>query len=145
MALYNTGSNEKGFESGIELALQSILAGPEFLFRVAQDPAGVTAGTVYPISDIELASRLSFFLWSTIPDKDLLDLAEQGKLREPGILEGQIRRMMADTRSGALIDNFGEQWLVMWISLRLTRISSLSLIMNYVRHSNRKPDCGLKV
>lgn len=113
MALYNTGANEKGFESGIELALQSILAGPEFLFRVAQDPAGVTAGTVYPISDIELASRLSFFLWSTIPDKELLDLAEQGKLREPGILKEQIHRMMADTRSGALIDNFGEQWLVL--------------------------------
>jgi hypothetical protein len=113
MALYNTGASEKGFESGIELALQSILAGPEFLFRVAQDPVGIAAGTVYPISDIELASRISFFLWSTLPDDELLGLAEQGKLREPGVLEAQIGRMMADSRSAAMIDNFGEQWLVL--------------------------------
>jgi len=113
LGLFRTVTGENGFESGIELALQSILAGPEFLFRVEQDPVDVTSGAVYPVSDIDLASRLSFFLWSSIPDEELLGLAEQGRLREPGILEAQIERMMADSRSSALIDNFGEQWLVL--------------------------------
>ncbi len=111
--LYRTGASEKGFESGIELALQGILAGPELLFRVEQDPADASAESVYPVSDIDLASRLSFFLWSSIPDEQLLVLAEQGRLHDPGILAAQVKRMMADPRSSALIDNFGEQWLAM--------------------------------
>ena len=109
--LYRTGRSEGGFEAGIELALQRILAGPEFLFRVERRPENVSPDTAYPISDLELASRLSFFLWSSIPDEQLLDLAEQGRLKDPVVLEEQIRRMLADRRSNALVDNFAGQWL----------------------------------
>jgi hypothetical protein len=111
MRLYRKGSEHDGFEGGIELALQSILAGPEFLFRIEQDPAGAVAGKAYPVSDIELASRLSFFLWSSIPDDALLAVAEQGKLRDSAVLKQQVLRMMADARFQAVLDNFGSQWL----------------------------------
>ena len=109
--LYRIGREQDGFEGGIELALQSILAGPEFLFRIEQDTAGAVAGKAYPVSDLELASRLSFFLWSSIPDAELLQLAEAGKLRDAGVLKQQVQRMMADSRSRAVLDNFGAQWL----------------------------------
>jgi len=109
--LYRAGRNEGGFEAGIELALQRILAGPEFLFRVERDSENVPPDTAYPISDLELASRLSFFLWSSIPDDPLLDLAEAGMLKDPAVLEQQVRRMLADYRSSALVDNFAGQWL----------------------------------
>lgn len=99
------------FEDGVEMGLSAILVSPEFLFRVERDPAGIAANTAYPISDLELASRLSFFLWSSIPDDELLDLATRGKLRAPGVLEQQTRRMLADDRSRALVTNFAEQWL----------------------------------
>ena len=109
--LYRTGRNDGDFEAGIELALQRILAGPEFLFRVERDPANLPPDTAYPISDLELASRLSFFLWSSIPDDTLLDLAERGRLEDPAVLQQQVDRMLADRRSNALVDNFVGQWL----------------------------------
>ncbi len=111
LRLYRKGREHDGFEGGIELALQSILAGPEFLFRVEQDPAGAVAGGAYPVADFELASRLSFFLWSSIPDEEMLQLAESGKLRDAGVLKQQVQRMMADTRFQAVLENFGTQWL----------------------------------
>ena len=111
MRLYRKGREDDGFEGGIELALQSILAGPEFLFRIEQDPADTVAGKAYPVSDLELASRLSFFLWSSIPDKELLTVAEQGKLRDSAVLKQQVQRMMTDSRFQAVLDNFGAQWL----------------------------------
>ena len=102
---------EGGFEAGIERALQRILVSPEFLFRIERDPKNIEPGTVYPISDLELASRLSFFLWSSIPDDPLLDVAAEGRLKDPAVLEGQVRRMLADPRSSALVSNFAGQWL----------------------------------
>ena len=111
LSLYRTGRSERGFEAGIGLALQRILAGPEFLFRIERDPEQVPPDTAYPISDVELASRLSFFLWSSIPDDQLLELAESGRLKDPEVLEEQVRRMLDDQRSGALVDNFAGQWL----------------------------------
>jgi hypothetical protein len=111
MELYKVGRNNGSFESGIEVALRSILADPEFVFRTEAEPANVIPGKPYSISDLELASRLSFFLWSSIPDDELLDLASKGKLREPATLEHQIRRMLADRRSDALVQSFAAQWL----------------------------------
>ena len=124
LSLYRAGRNEGGFEAGIKLALQRILAGPEFLFRVERDPENVPPDTVYPVSDLELASRLSFFLWSSIPDDQLLDLAEAGRLRDPAVLEqqvrharrlslersgGQFRRTMAVLAQSALLEAVGER------------------------------------
>ena len=109
--LYKVGRKEGGFEAGIGMALQRILVSPEFLFRIEHDPATVSAGAAYRISDLELASRLSFFLWSSIPDNQLLNLAAAGKLKEPAVLEQQVRRMLADSRSNALVTNFFGQWL----------------------------------
>ena len=110
--LYKTGRSEQDFETGIALALQGILVNPKFLFRIEHDPPKVTPATAYRISDLELASRLSFFLWSSIPDDRLLELAEAGKLRDDEVLREQVRRMLADPRSKALIDNFAGQWLL---------------------------------
>ena len=98
-------------EAGLAMALRRMLVAPQFLFRLESDPAGVAPGSAYRISDLELASRLSFFLWSSIPDEALLDLAEKGRLKDPKVLEQQTRRMMADPRSEALISNFAGQWL----------------------------------
>jgi Protein of unknown function (DUF1592)/Protein of unknown function (DUF1588)/Protein of unknown function (DUF1585)/Protein of unknown function (DUF1595)/Protein of unknown function (DUF1587) len=109
---YRQGRDAGGtFETGIEMALRAILASPDFLFRIERDPQTTAAAKVYRLSDVELASRLSFFLWSSIPDDQLLDLAFAGKLRDTRTLEQQVRRMLADKRSTALVDNFGEQWL----------------------------------
>lgn len=108
---YKQAHAKNGFEAGIEMGLSAILVSPEFLFRVEQDRPGVAAKTAYAITDLELASRLSFFLWSSIPDEELLDVAIQGKLRTPAVLEKQVRRMLADSRSSALVGNFAEQWL----------------------------------
>jgi hypothetical protein len=99
------------FDEGIEMGLRAILVSPEFLFRVEQDPNGLAPKTTYKISDVELSSRLSFFLWSSIPDDQLLDLAIENKLRAPGVLEAQVRRMLADDRSRTLVTNFADQWL----------------------------------
>jgi hypothetical protein len=111
LEMYRQGRAEGGFEAGVEMGLSSILVNPNFLFRVERDPAGAAPGTAYRISDIELASRLSFFLWSSIPDDELLDLAERGELSRPGVLEEQVRRMLADERSESLVKNFAGQWL----------------------------------
>jgi len=109
--LYRKGRDQDGFESGIQLALQSILAGPEFLFRIEKDPQDGSAGEAFKISDLDLASRLSFFLWSSIPDEELLSVAESGQLRKPEVMKQQVDRMIADSRFNALLDNFGSQWL----------------------------------
>jgi hypothetical protein len=100
-----------GFDAGIEMALSAVLVSPEFLFRVEQDPPGIAANTSYRISDLQLASRLSSFLWSSIPDEELLDVAVANKLHEPAVLERQVKRMLADNRSRALVTNFASQWL----------------------------------
>ena len=99
------------FEKGIEMALRRILADPQFVFRFERDPANLPVGTAHRISDIELASRLSFFLWSSIPDEELLAAAEQGRLKNPAVLQQQVRRMLKDPRSQALVTNFAGQWL----------------------------------
>ncbi len=108
---YASGRADNGFDRGIQLALRAVLVDPEFLFRIEADPANVAPATAYRVSDVELASRLSFFLWSTIPDAELLALAEQGTLSEPNILRSQVQRMLADPRSSALVENFAGQWL----------------------------------
>jgi mono/diheme cytochrome c family protein len=96
---------------GIQLALQAMLVSPNFLFRIEHDPNPTDPAAVHKISDVELASRLSYFLWSSMPDDDLLNLAEAGKLRGPGVLDAQVKRMLGDPRSSALADNFAAQWL----------------------------------
>ena len=112
LSFYQRRRNSNGsFDAGIESALQLILASPEFLFRFEPDPAGVAAGAAYRVDDVALASRLSFFLWSSIPDDQLVNLAAQGKLKDPAVLDQQIKRMLADPRAAALADNFAEQWL----------------------------------
>ncbi len=112
LSFYQRGRNNHGtFDAGIESALQLILASPEFLFRFEPDPAGLPAESVYRLDDLALASRLSFFLWSSVPDDQLVNLAGQGKLKDPAVLEQQVKRMLADPRSEALADNFAEQWL----------------------------------
>ena len=111
LALYRTARAEDDFDAGIEMAVAAVLVSPHFLFRVESDPAGVTPRTPYRVSDLELASRLSFFLWSSIPDDELLDDAEKGRLHEPAVLERQVRRMLADPRSQSLVNNFAAQWL----------------------------------
>jgi len=111
MPSYRAGRAEGGFESGIQEALARLLVSPQFLFRIERDPPNSKPGSVYHTSDLELASRLSFFLWSTIPDDPLLDAAAQAKLRDPKVLEEQVRRMLADPRATALTTNFAGQWL----------------------------------
>ena len=111
LQFYRRGRSEGGFEAGIEMALASVLVSPDFLFRVERDPAGIPSGTPYRISGPELATRLSFFLWSSIPDDELLDAAVRGDLSRPEVLERQVRRMLADRRSDALLANFAAQWL----------------------------------
>ena len=111
LSFYQSGRNNGDFESGIRTALQAILASPEFVFRFERIPANVAPGTNYRISDLEMASRLSYFLWSSLPDDQLVTLASQGKLKDPAVLERQVRRMLADTRSEALATNFAYQWL----------------------------------
>jgi hypothetical protein len=109
--LYRAARAERDFDAGIEMAVAGVLVSPHFLFRVEQDPAGIPAQTPYRITDLDLASRLSFFLWSSIPDDELLDAAAAGTLHTPVVLERQVRRMLADSRSRALVDNFAAQWL----------------------------------
>ncbi len=111
LEFYREGAGEGGFEAGIEAALNSILVSPEFLFRIEKEPSRVGPDGVYQVSDIELASRLSFFIWSSIPDEELLDLAISGQLSKEDVLESQVRRMLVDERSHSLVDNFGDQWL----------------------------------
>jgi hypothetical protein len=111
MKFFRQGREKADFDAGIEMALSAILVNPQFLFRVEQDPKQIAAKTAYRINDIDLASRLSFFLWSSIPDGALLDLAARGELRKPDVLEKQVRRLLADERSRNLATNFAAQWL----------------------------------
>ena len=112
LAAYEAGRQEGGgFEDGVRWAIEALLVSPKFLFRVEEAPAGAAPGAPYRIGDLDLASRLSFFLWSSIPDDELVDLAARGRLREPGVLEGQVRRMLDDSRARALLENFAGQWL----------------------------------
>jgi hypothetical protein len=111
LGFYDEARRKGTFEGGIQRGLERILASPRFAFRVEHDPEAVTPGTPYRISDVELASRLSFFLWSSIPDDTLLDLASRGRLKDPVVLEQQVRRMLADPKSSALVENFAGQWL----------------------------------
>jgi hypothetical protein len=108
-AFYQAGRNKGSFDDGIEMALRRILARPEFMFRFERDSA--KPGEAYRVGDVELASRLSFFIWSSVPDDELIKLAAQGKLKDPGVLEQQVRRMLADPRSKELVSNFAGQWL----------------------------------
>ena len=111
LKFYHEAKEAGGFEAGIGSALSAVLVSPEFLFRIERDPADVAPETTYPISDVELASRLSFFLWSSIPDEELLGIAQRGELHRPKVLESQVRRMLADPRSSSLVENFAAQWL----------------------------------
>lgn len=112
LAFYKRGRQSGTFDDGIRAALERVLVSPDFLFRIEADPAGVAAGAKYHISDVDLASRLSFFLWSSIPDETLLDLAISGKLHEPAVLEQQVSRMFADPRArSSLVENFFSDWL----------------------------------
>lgn len=111
MDFYLQGRENGGFEGGIQAAIERLLVSPKFIFRAERDPANVAPGSVYKVSDLELASRLSFFLWSSIPDETLLQLAEAGRLSDPAVLDQQIERMLADPKAEALVDNFGGQWL----------------------------------
>jgi len=119
MAYYDYGAEADGFDAGIRTAIQALLAKPEFIFRFESEPKEAALGTVYKISDLELASRLSYFLWSTFPDDELIEIASEGRLREPGVLESQVRRMLAHPRAEALATNFAKQWL------RLTGLTNL--------------------
>ncbi len=113
MSLYTEGRAEGHFEAGIQRGVRGILANPNFLFRIEKDPDDLPPNQVYQISDLELASRLSFFLWSSIPDDALLDLATGGRLHQPGVMQAQVRRMLADERASALTSSFAAQWL--WV------------------------------
>lgn len=111
LQFFRDGRDEGGFETGIDHALSAILVSPRFLIRVESDPTGLPSASPYSIDNFELASRLSFFLWSSLPDDALLDSAERGDLRRPDLLEKQVRRMLADPRSRSLVTNFATQWL----------------------------------
>ena len=113
MAAYYDGRGLGDFDSGIRLAVQFIIANPEFVFRFERAPAGVAPGAAYPISDLELASRLSHFLWSSTPDDELVSVAGEGRLSDPAVLEQQVRRMLADRRAESLATNFAVQWLLL--------------------------------
>jgi hypothetical protein len=111
LGFFESGRTLRGFEAGIQYALARVLVDPQFIYRFERAPTGLRAGAVYRISDLELASRLSFFLWSSIPDEELLGLAAKGRLADPTVLEQQTRRMLSDARARALIDNLAGQWL----------------------------------
>ncbi len=113
LGFYEMGRELGGFEKGIETGLRRIISGPEFLFRVSEVPAGLAPGQAYEIDDLELASRLSFFLWSTIPDEELIDLATEDRLSDPAVLEAQVKRMLADPKAENLTTNFASQWLTL--------------------------------
>lgn len=111
LAFFEEGRDGMTFERGIQTAIRGMLASPKFLFRTTDDPADLSPGDIYPLDDLALASRLSFFLWSSIPDDELLSLAENRQLSHPDVYEAQVRRMLADPKAQALVDNFAGQWL----------------------------------
>jgi Protein of unknown function (DUF1592)/Protein of unknown function (DUF1588)/Protein of unknown function (DUF1587)/Protein of unknown function (DUF1585)/Protein of unknown function (DUF1595) len=128
LEFFEAGRRQGTFDAGIQQALQRLLAGPKFVFRLERDPASVAPGVAYRVGDYELASRLSFFLWSSLPDDELFKLASQGKLKDAAVLDQQVRRMLADRKSQALVDNFGDQWL------------QVRNLRNIVPNSNEFPD-----
>ena len=111
LEFYQEGRAGGSFDVGIERALRALLVSPDFLFRTVTDPPGIEPATPYRLGDLELASRIAFFLWSSIPDDELLKVASAGQLHEPGVIDAQVRRMLADSRSEALAKNFAGQWL----------------------------------
>jgi len=111
MKFYDAGRREGSFDTGVEMAVRAVLVSPKFIFRIEHDPVGVAPGAPYRVSDLELSSRLSFFLWSSIPDDELLDAASRGRLHKPDEIDKQVKRMLADPRSQALVSNFAGQWL----------------------------------
>jgi hypothetical protein len=111
MEFFHKAREEGDFDAGIEMALSAVLVNPQFLFRIEAEPSGVATRSAYRIPDVQLASRLSFFVWSSIPDDELLDLATRGELGKPEVLDRQVRRMLADPRSRSLVSNFADQWL----------------------------------
>jgi mono/diheme cytochrome c family protein len=111
MEFYNAGRSDAGFDAGIQRGIERILAAPSFLFRVQREPAGVVAGSAYRLNDVDLASRLSFFLWSSIPDDELRETAVRGRLSDPVVLDQQVQRLLRDRRSNALVDSFAARWL----------------------------------
>ena len=111
LAAYDAGRSEGTFDHAVEQGVMRLLVAPEFLFRIESDPESIRPGAVYRVSDLELASRLSFFLWSSLPDEELLGVAERGQLRDPRVLDAQVRRMMSDARFAAFIEGFAGQWL----------------------------------
>jgi mono/diheme cytochrome c family protein len=111
MDFYQAGRKSADFDTGIQQALARILVAPRFVYRAEEEPAGVAAGQSYRITDVDLASRLSFFLWSSIPDEELLDVASKGRLRDPQVLKQQVARMLADPKADAIVENFAGQWL----------------------------------
>lgn len=113
MSFFDQGVERGGFEEGIGVAVERMLAGPEFLFLTEKVPTNIAEGELYTLPDLEMASRLSFFIWSSIPDEELLSVAESGKLKNPKVLEQQVRRMLDDPRSIALVKNFASQWLTL--------------------------------
>ena len=129
MNLYAEGRGEGDFEEGIRQGIRAVLVNPNFLFRIEKDPVNLPANPVYRISDLELASRLSFFMWSSIPDDELLDLAADGRLREPGVLQAQVHRMLADERAAALTNSFAAQWL--WVRNLDAAVPSEPLFPNF--------------
>ena len=135
MAAYKTGRSEGDFEVGIQWALEALLVQPKFLFRVVRDPANAQPGVPYRISDLELASRLSFFLWSSIPDDELLAVAKRGKLSDPVVLEQQVRRMLTDSRSAVLAKDFAGQWL--WLR-KLQHVQPNPVLFPYFEENLRQ-------
>ena len=111
MTFFETARADGGFDAGVQAGLERMLIDPEFLFRIERDPEDTSSGSIYRLSDLELASRVSFFLWSSIPDDELLDVAARGELSDPGVLEHQVMRMLEDVRARTLVDNFAAQWL----------------------------------
>lgn len=111
LGFFDAGRKSGGFDAGIQKGIQRLLVSPEFLVRIERESAALAPNTNYRVSDLELASRLSFFLWSSLPDEELLDAAERGRLRDPSVLAHQVRRMLADRRAHALVSNFAGQWL----------------------------------
>jgi hypothetical protein len=111
LPFYTAGRTNGSFDRGIQKALERVLVSPQFLFRIERDPANAVPGSIHRVNSLELASRLSFFLWSSIPDRELLDLAAAGKLNDPQVLDQQVHRMLADRRAESLVTNFAAQWL----------------------------------
>ena len=111
LGFYREGRASGGFDAGIQRGIERILAAPSFLFRIEREPAGLAPGSAYRLDDLDLASRLSFFIWGSIPDDELLDIAARSQLHDPKILEQQVRRMLRDPRSRSLVDNFATRWL----------------------------------